>query len=158
MESGCKQNKSPNSPKKLIVRKVINDINQKTENISLASRSVHTSRGMRRTKEMRRFLLYCLYAWGVPTVLTVLTVIVDYFHLVPEKWSPQMGAKNMCWFARESFWYRQTDEEAFWCKTTFVCDRWKLARSFHLFLISNWIAHCHQCHSFHPYCCSLQQN
>lgn len=56
---------------------------------------------MRRTKEMRRFLLYSLYAWGMPSVLTTATICVDYFHLLPEDWSPQMIHSNTCWFQRK---------------------------------------------------------
>ncbi|KAG4065998.1 hypothetical protein HA402_001245 [Bradysia odoriphaga] len=39
-------------------------------------------------------------------------------------------------------------------KYVLVCAR-KLARSFHIFLISNWITHSHQCHTVHPYRHSL---
>lgn len=64
-------------------------------------RSVRASRGMRRTKEMRRFLLYSLYAWGMPTVLTTATICIDYYELMPDEWSPQMIHSNTCWFRRK---------------------------------------------------------
>lgn len=65
------------------------------------SRSVRASRGMRKTKELRRFLLYSLYAWGVPSVLTTVTVLIDHYELVPTDWSPQMVNMNQCWFKRK---------------------------------------------------------
>lgn len=72
-------------------------------NVLHLSRSVRSSRGMAKTKELRRFLLYSLYAWGVPSLLTALTIMVADWHLVPDKWSPQLGTKNTCWFSREIF-------------------------------------------------------
>ncbi|KAJ6648616.1 G-protein coupled receptor Mth2, partial [Pseudolycoriella hygida] len=64
---------------------------------------VRTSRGMLRNKELRRFLFYSLYAWGVSAMLTTLTYLVDYYHLVPDEWSPRIGSKNVCWFQREDW-------------------------------------------------------
>ncbi len=68
-------------------------------------RSTRTSRGMRKTKELRRFLLYSLYAWGVPTILTAITFSVDYWHIVPDIWSPKFILENNCWFTRKSIIY-----------------------------------------------------
>ncbi|XP_037042107.1 uncharacterized protein LOC119078616 [Bradysia coprophila] len=65
--------------------------------------TIRTIRLMKRTKEMRTFLLYSLHGWGLPTILTLSAIFVDYFHLLPDSWSPQMGSKNMCWFARENW-------------------------------------------------------
>lgn len=117
------------------------------------SRSVRTSRGMGKTKELRRFLLYSLYAWGVPTLLTVLTLFVDYWHLVPDIWSPQMGSKNVCWFGRELFVRSSDSIDSLIENMVFI--RRKLAWSFHIFFISDWTTHPYECYSVRSYCDSL---
>ena len=77
------------------------NVNNNIINFVWFTRSIRISRGMEKSKETRRFLMYSLYAWGVPSISATLTVLVDHFQLVPEIWSPQMGIKNVCWFGRK---------------------------------------------------------
>lgn len=39
----------------------------------------------------RRFVFYMCYAWGLPFLLTMITIILDRFRLLPERWSPGIG-------------------------------------------------------------------
>lgn len=49
-----------------------------------------------RGSDRKRFLLYCLYAFGVPMLLTSILFIVDSIDLVPHEWRPLMGITR-CW-------------------------------------------------------------
>lgn len=92
--------------------------------------SVRNHHGIRRTKEMKRFMYYSLYAWGLPFVLvsshilgisrsnnvieikhflslspslfwqTIFTFMIDFYKIMPEDWSPNIG-KGKCWFESE---------------------------------------------------------
>jgi G protein-coupled receptor Mth (Methuselah protein) len=56
-----------------------------------------TFRGMRgRGSDKRRFMLYCLYAFGVPLLLTGLVYLIDLTRFIPKEFRPQMG-QNRCW-------------------------------------------------------------
>lgn len=46
--------------------------------------------------DRKRFLFYCLYAFGVPLLLTGVLFIVDNTTFVPEAYRPMMGIKR-CW-------------------------------------------------------------
>lgn len=61
-------------------------------------RSMQMSRGMQKHKELRRFLLYSLYAWGVSGGLTAVTVLFDHYAWLPDDWSPTIIRDNSCWF------------------------------------------------------------
>uniref|UniRef100_A0A2M4DP26 Putative g-protein coupled receptor mth-like 10 n=1 Tax=Anopheles darlingi TaxID=43151 RepID=A0A2M4DP26_ANODA len=47
------------------------------------------SRG--RTTERRKFLFYCLYAWGTPVLLLSLVLLFDHTELIGEDMRPQIG-------------------------------------------------------------------
>lgn len=51
--------------------------------ISLSCSSIRAHHGIRRTKEMKRFMLYSLYAWGFPFVMVSSVVLFShiYFYL-----------------------------------------------------------------------------
>lgn len=59
---------------------------------------MRTSRGMQKAKELRRFLLYSLYAWGVAGLLTALTMLFDVYAWLPDDWNPDLITENHCWF------------------------------------------------------------
>lgn len=52
------------------------------------------SRG--RGGDSKRFLYYCIYAFGLSIVITSLVYIVDTMKLVPDKFLPMIGQKR-CW-------------------------------------------------------------
>ncbi|XP_011634433.1 probable G-protein coupled receptor Mth-like 3 isoform X2 [Pogonomyrmex barbatus] len=45
----------------------------------------------------KRFLLYCLYAWGVPLLLTILSIIADFTNILPYYLFPEIGIYS--WFS-----------------------------------------------------------
>lgn len=46
----------------------------------------------------KRFLLYCLYAWGLPMFITVSAILDDQFLILPEFLRPRF--KENCWFQK----------------------------------------------------------
>lgn len=62
---------------------------------------MRASRVIRRNKEWRRFVYYSMYAWGVPLLLTLITLFFNRYHLLPPQWAPNVGG-NICWFQSES--------------------------------------------------------
>lgn len=68
---------------------------------TIARRSMQMSRGMQKHKELRRFVLYSLYAWGVPLLLTGTAILVDYNAWLPHEWRTNFIQDNLCWFKRE---------------------------------------------------------
>lgn len=67
--------------------------------LSLFSRSIRMSHGIRRTKEMKRFIYYSLYAWGFPCLATIFTFAVDSYNFLPPEYKPNIGATT-CWFGK----------------------------------------------------------
>lgn len=54
-------------------------------------------RGIRgRGSERKRFLFYCLYAFGVPVLVTGFVWLLDFVTFIPEEYQPLMGVKR-CW-------------------------------------------------------------
>ncbi|XP_076178144.1 G-protein coupled receptor Mth2 isoform X2 [Ptiloglossa arizonensis] len=49
---------------------------------------------------VKRFLWYCLYAWGSALFLTIFAIMCDQLLLLPENLRPNFGAKR-CWFTKE---------------------------------------------------------
>jgi G protein-coupled receptor Mth (Methuselah protein) len=47
-------------------------------------------------KDQKRFIFYCLYAFGVPIILTLIIIIIDKTQFIPESFRPNMGV-NRCW-------------------------------------------------------------
>jgi hypothetical protein len=54
--------------------------------------------GSRKQREKRRFIVYSIYAWGLPSVLTAITAVVDVLDLSPAALKPDMGV-YYCWFS-----------------------------------------------------------
>ncbi|XP_012262716.2 G-protein coupled receptor Mth2 [Athalia rosae] len=52
----------------------------------------------RRRENYKRFLFYCLYAWGLALVFMLLAVATDMFKLIPKYLRPGIGM-NRCWFS-----------------------------------------------------------
>jgi hypothetical protein len=55
--------------------------------------------GMQRVKEVKRFICYSIYAWGLPCVLTLVTFLADDY-IIPKKheqFRPNIGMDS-CWF------------------------------------------------------------
>ena len=46
--------------------------------------------------EQKKFLFYCLYAFGVPVLLTALVFLIDNTGLFSEQFQPQIGFAH-CW-------------------------------------------------------------
>ncbi|KAL7044183.1 hypothetical protein ACKWTF_001819 [Chironomus riparius] len=63
--------------------------------------SVRASQGIRRTKEMKRFVYYSLYAWGFPFLMTIFTSMMNIYDVLPEKFKPKIGVTK-CWFEEQS--------------------------------------------------------
>lgn len=55
-----------------------------------------------RGKDFQRFLFYCLYASGVPLLLTFLVFLVDITSFIPDRYKPLMGMKR-CWMQNNRF-------------------------------------------------------
>lgn len=55
------------------------------------------SHGIRRTKEMKRFICYSLYAWGFPCLATFFTYTMDTYNVLPQRFKPNIG-ESSCWF------------------------------------------------------------
>lgn len=49
-----------------------------------------------RGNEHKRFIWFCLYAFGVPAIIITLTLSVDFTDLISEKYRPQFGYES-CW-------------------------------------------------------------
>ncbi|KAG5676842.1 hypothetical protein PVAND_006649 [Polypedilum vanderplanki] len=63
--------------------------------------SVRASHSIRRTKEMKKFVYYSAYAWGVPFIMTIFTYMIDFYKVLPAKLQPNIG-KSKCWFEEQS--------------------------------------------------------
>lgn len=49
-----------------------------------------------RRGDKKKFLFYCLYAFGSPALLTGLVLMVDLLNLIKDEYQTQMG-KERCW-------------------------------------------------------------
>jgi hypothetical protein len=58
--------------------------------------------GSRKQREKRRFIVYSIYAWGLPSVLTAVTAVVDVLDLSPATLKPNMGV-HYCWFSSKLY-------------------------------------------------------
>ncbi|GLV42480.1 methuselah-like 15 [Carabus blaptoides fortunei] len=50
-----------------------------------------------KSNKAKRFLFYCLFAYGLPLVLTSIAVTCDYLDSIPAAYKPHIG-RNSCWF------------------------------------------------------------
>lgn len=57
------------------------------------------SHGTRKTKEVKRFAFYSIYAWGFPIAVTLVTYFLDTYRpdFIHEKFFPNIGEAS-CWF------------------------------------------------------------
>lgn len=55
--------------------------------------------GMMKTKELKRFVYYSIYAWGFPCVLTIFTFMMDTYDLIDVRFKPNIGSSS-CWFGK----------------------------------------------------------
>lgn len=61
-------------------------------------RSTRSPSGTTQSRGQRnRFIIYCIYAWGVACLITSLCILVDYTNVVNYKDRPQIGV-DRCWF------------------------------------------------------------
>lgn len=56
----------------------------------------------------KRFLLYCLYAWGLSFLVSSLAIVAEHTDFLPDYLQPNIGKKG-CWFIRESLLSKTTD-------------------------------------------------
>ncbi|CAH1388365.1 unnamed protein product [Nezara viridula] len=63
----------------------------------------------RRKRDMRRFWLYSLYAWSVPSLLTAASIAADHTNTVPVWLRPLIGTENKSCHKGE--WKRRGKEE-----------------------------------------------
>jgi hypothetical protein len=74
----------------------------KTQCLSVQSHKLSRSRG-RKQRERRRFAVYSMYAWGLPSAITTITADMDVLHLSPAVLKPDMGV-YCCWFSSNTAW------------------------------------------------------
>lgn len=53
-------------------------------------------------EDRKRFLLYCVYAWGLSLLVSILAIVADSTEILPDYLQPDIGNRG-CWFTRESF-------------------------------------------------------
>jgi len=58
-------------------------------------------RGSMARGHMKKFLLYCLYAWGLSFLVSILAIVADWTDILPDYLQPDIGSRS-CWFTRES--------------------------------------------------------
>ncbi|XP_015189497.1 PREDICTED: G-protein coupled receptor Mth2 [Polistes dominula] len=64
------------------------------------------STSTRRRGHRKRFLLYCLYAWGLACLMTVIVIVVDHTHILPNYLTPGIGLGS-CWFNHGKYVYAE---------------------------------------------------
>ncbi|KAL1132465.1 hypothetical protein AAG570_010420 [Ranatra chinensis] len=67
---------------------------------------IRNLKGSAKERELKKFLLYALYAWGCPLILLVFTLIMDYSSILPASspYKPDMGLKNCFFETSEATW------------------------------------------------------
>ncbi|XP_039309685.1 G-protein coupled receptor Mth-like isoform X2 [Solenopsis invicta] len=55
-------------------------------------------------KQRKRFLLYCLYAWGIPFLQSILIIVADNTDILPDYLKPSSFDVFECRFAYEPYW------------------------------------------------------
>ncbi|XP_014282337.1 G-protein coupled receptor Mth [Halyomorpha halys] len=56
----------------------------------------------RRKRDFRRFWLYSVYAWSVPSILTSASIVADHTDIMPWWLRPDIGTQS-CWFSRDTY-------------------------------------------------------
>lgn len=59
------------------------------------------TRGINRFQEKKRFLIYSLYAWGIPVPFLVFTWYAQEVADIPEYFKPGIGGGEYCWLDSE---------------------------------------------------------
>lgn len=62
-------------------------------------RSIRMSHGTRRTKDVKKFIYYSLYAWGFPCFATLMMFVMDENDWLPDDYKPNV-AKSNCWLGK----------------------------------------------------------
>jgi hypothetical protein len=100
--------------------------------------------GMRKAKEIKRFICYSLYAWGLPCVATFLTFMTDTYIIVPENFNeienfkafdkirPKIGERS-CWFGEDTRQRKAGNSFIFFLFSFLSSRRDHIARSFDIF-------------------------
>lgn len=62
--------------------------------------------GVGKSNKAKKFWYYCLYAYGLPLVVTSIAIACDHIANIPNYYRPQIGNKT-CWFGGKNslFWY-----------------------------------------------------
>lgn len=55
------------------------------------------TRGINRFQEKKRFLVYSLYAWGIPVPFLIFTWYAQEIAAIPDYWKPGIGGGEYCW-------------------------------------------------------------
>lgn len=66
--------------------------------ILYCSSGFRVPRGERRRRERRRFLLYCLYGFGMPAVLTSIVALMQFHPHIPDHHIKPRFTEVKCWF------------------------------------------------------------
>ncbi|XP_039302754.1 G-protein coupled receptor Mth2 isoform X1 [Solenopsis invicta] len=48
-------------------------------------------------QEKKKFIMYSIYAWGIPLIINIICAIMDYVDGIPKNWKPQICTKKF-WF------------------------------------------------------------
>lgn len=54
-------------------------------------------RSIGKSKDLRRFVIYSIYAWGIPLLFTLMLYLIEFHSDFPDEWKPQFG-KRKSWF------------------------------------------------------------
>ncbi|XP_077287960.1 G-protein coupled receptor Mth2-like [Arctopsyche grandis] len=64
--------------------------------------TIRTVQMMKPSKVWMWFFIYSLYAWGVPTILTIFTLLVDIYDVAPGWLDPNIGV-SQCWISTTEY-------------------------------------------------------
>jgi 7 transmembrane receptor (Secretin family) len=60
-------------------------------------RTYHQGLGSKkREEENRTFLIYCIFGFGIPSLLTLIVFLIEMFHFLPDHLMPNIG-EYRCW-------------------------------------------------------------
>ncbi|XP_050514676.1 G-protein coupled receptor Mth2-like isoform X10 [Diabrotica virgifera virgifera] len=48
----------------------------------------------KKTAERKRFIIYCIYAWGMPIVHVLIVFLINHYGSTDTSWNPQIGVKR----------------------------------------------------------------
>lgn len=72
-------------------------VNNRCSKCFVAS-GLRAPRGSAKERDHKKFLLYSLYAWGVPAIILAISLVMDLVPFIPDSFiKPGFGIKK-CWF------------------------------------------------------------